>query len=119
LKKLTIGSLKYSQTINNSVIHQSITIDKPLVKETKRMLTVEQDQAHFQVQVKKGQSILDAALEQNVSLDYKCKKGTCGKCKVKVLSGRMDLQPANTLEEKKLAHLLQTGFRLACQAKVK
>ena len=119
MKKLTIGSLKYDRTVIDLSIHQPITIDKPLVKETKRMMTIEQGQTYFQVQVKKGQSILDAALEQNLSLDYKCKKGTCGKCKVKVLSGRTDLQPINSLEEKKLAHLLQMGFRLACQAKAR
>ena len=49
---------------------------------------MEQNQRYFQVEVKKDQSILDAALEQNLSLDYKCKKGTCGKCKVKLVNGR-------------------------------
>ncbi|WP_411844511.1 2Fe-2S iron-sulfur cluster-binding protein [Schinkia azotoformans] len=41
---------------------------------------------------KKGQSILEAAPEQKLSLNYKCKKGTCGKCKVMAVNGRNDLQ---------------------------
>lgn len=119
MKKLTIGSLKYNRTIIDLSVHQPTYIDKQSVKEIKRIMTIEQGQNHFQVQVKKGQSILEAALQQKLSVDYKCKKGTCGKCKVKVLSGRNDLQPTNSLEERKLAHLLQMGFRLACQAKAR
>ena len=81
-----------------------------------RVIEMKQNQRYFQVEVKKGQSILDAALEQNVFLDYKCKKGTCGKCKVELVNGSTYLQPANGLEEKKLKHLIQKGFRLACQS---
>ena len=62
---------------------------------------------------------MDAALEQNVYIDYKCRKGVCGKCKVKLVNGSTNLQPANSLEEKKLHYLIQSGFRLACQAKAR
>jgi ferredoxin, 2Fe-2S len=125
MKKLTIGSLKYDRiSLSVSVdppvkIDQHLKIVNPSVNETKRIMEIEQNQTHFQIAVKKNQTILDAALEQNLALDYKCKKGTCGKCKVKVVSGRTYLHPANSLEENKLNHLLQTGFRLACQAKAK
>jgi ferredoxin, 2Fe-2S len=77
---------------------------------------IEQNRRYFQVRVKKDQSLLDAALKQNLSLDYSCKKGTCGKCKVRLVNGRIYLQPTNSLVEKKLHHSIQTGFRLACQA---
>lgn len=83
------------------------------------MIEIKQNQRYFQVEVKKGQSILEAALNNKLSLDYKCKKGTCGKCKVMVVNGSTHLQPANDLEEKKLNHLLQRGYRLACQASVR
>lgn len=111
--------MKYCRINIQSSIADPVKIDKPTVKETKRIMEIEQNQTHFQLEVKKKQSILDAALEQNVALDYKCKKGTCGKCKVKVVNGHTYLHPANRLEERKLNHLLQTGFRLACQATTK
>jgi len=49
-----------------------------------------------------------------VGANHQCKKGTCGKCKVKLINGSTYLQPANSLEEKKLNDLVQSGFRLAC-----
>lgn len=98
---------------------QAVNLVRTKVNETNRVLEIKQNQRYFQVKVKKGKSILDAALEQNLSLDYKCKKGTCGRCKVKLVSGDTHLQPANNLEEKKLQHLIQSGFRLACQAIVR
>jgi 2Fe-2S ferredoxin len=116
VKKLTIGSLKYDHIKRNVSVDQPVNMEKLTVNETNRVMKMEQNQRYFQVEVKKGQSILDAALEQNVSLDYHCKKGTCGKCKVKLVNGSTYLQPANSLEEKKLHHLIQSGFRLACQA---
>jgi ferredoxin, 2Fe-2S len=116
VKKLTIGSLKYDGIKSTVSIDQPVIMERPNVNETNRVMEMEQNQRYFQVEVKKGQSILDAALEQNVSLDYYCKKGTCGKCKVKLVNGSTYLQPENILEEKKLHHLIQSGFRLACQA---
>ncbi|KAA9018329.1 2Fe-2S iron-sulfur cluster-binding protein [Niallia endozanthoxylica] len=116
MKKLTIGSLKYDLIVSNHQMNQAVYTEKPNGNETNRVMEIKQNQRYFQVKVKKGQSILDAALEQNVSLDYKCKQGTCGKCKVKLVNGGTYLQPANSLEEKKLHHLIQNGFRLACQA---
>jgi ferredoxin, 2Fe-2S len=97
-------------------MHQPAFMEKMISNETNKVMEIKQNQRYFQVPIKKGQSILDAALEQNLALDYKCKRGTCGKCKVKLVNGSTYLQPANSLEEKKLHHLIQTGFRLACQA---
>jgi ferredoxin, 2Fe-2S len=116
MEKLTIGSLKYDRMKSIVSIDQPVFIERTTVNETSKVMEIKQNQRYFQVPIKKGQSILDAALEQNLSLDYKCKKGTCGKCKVKLVSGTTYLQPANSLEEKKLHHLIQNGFRLACQA---
>src|SRR3954452_23602816 len=102
MKRLTIGSLKYDHIKSAVSMEQPVYIESPTVNETNRVVEIEQNQRYFQVEVKKGQSILDAALEQNVAIHYKCKKGVCGKCKVKVVSGNSYLQLANSLEEKKL-----------------
>lgn len=38
-----------------------------------------------------GETLLDAALRQNVNLPYGCRNGACGACKGKVLSGEVSL----------------------------
>jgi ferredoxin, 2Fe-2S len=119
VKKLTIGSLRYDRQKSNGSIDQPIYMERSAVNGTNSLIEMEQNQRLFKVEIKKGQSILDAAIEQDVALDYSCKKGTCGKCKVKLVNGSTFLQPANRLEEKKLNHLIQGGFRLACQAKAR
>lgn len=116
MKEFTIGSLKYNHTQHIVSVDRSIHMNKRPVYILNRVIEMKQNQRYFRVEVKKGQSILEAALEQNVFLDYKCKKGTCGKCKVELVNGSTYLQPANDLEEKKLKHLIQKGFRLACQS---
>jgi len=40
--------------------------------------------------VKAGESVLDAALRQGVTLPYGCRNGTCGSCKGRVVAGRVD-----------------------------
>jgi ferredoxin len=120
LKKLTIGSMKEMKS------QMVLTKDESAKKaefvatvETNRKMEIEQNHIHYQVEMKSDQSILEAALEQGIELDYKCQKGTCGRCKVKVINGRSLLQSANSLEENKLVQLLKMGFRLACQARAK
>ena len=117
MKKLTIGSLKYEYVKRTTSMESPVVIEKKMTGRTNETaIEVEQNKKYFHIQVKKGQSVLEAALEQNVPLDYSCKKGTCGKCKVKVMKGSTDLQPVNNLERKKLNQLIQGEYRLACQA---
>ena len=111
--------MKYDGNGSSFSVDHGAHTERANSNETNRVMELKQHQRYFQVKVKKGQSILEAALEQNLSLEYKCKKGTCGKCKVKLMNGSTYLQPVNSLEEKKLNHLAQSGFRLACQAIVK
>lgn len=42
-------------------------------------------------------------------------KAVCGKCRVKVLEGSKYISPKTKAEELKLKHLLDEGWRLACQ----
>jgi uncharacterized 2Fe-2S/4Fe-4S cluster protein (DUF4445 family) len=61
-----------------------------------------------------GQTLLDILLGNDVAVDNPCNgKGTCGKCRVKVLSG--DLPPVADNETHLLsAKELEGGIRLAC-----
>ncbi len=58
-------------------------------------------------------SVLEAAEHVGVSIDYSCRVGTCGLCKVKLLQGHatMAVEDALAAEEK------ARGIILACQAK--
>ncbi len=58
-------------------------------------------------------SILEMADEVGVEIDNACRSGTCGSCKVKLLSGKvtMDIEDALDPEEK------ADGIILGCQAK--
>lgn len=60
-----------------------------------------------------GQSILDIAEDLGVSLDYDCRSGICGTCKIKVLSGsvRMETEDALTAADR------AAGVILSCQAR--
>jgi ferredoxin-NADP reductase len=58
-------------------------------------------------------SVLEASEEVGVNIDYSCRVGTCGICKVKLLSGNvtMEVEDALTEDDKK------QNIILACQAK--
>ena len=58
-------------------------------------------------------TILEASEDIGVNLDYSCRSGTCGVCKVKLLSGSVTMEVVEGLE----AEDKQQGFILACQAK--
>jgi ferredoxin-NADP reductase len=62
-----------------------------------------------------GVTILDAAEVVGVFIDNACRSGTCGSCRVKLLSGsvKMGVEDALTREDK------AEGYILACQAKIR
>ena len=80
------------------------------------MPTVTLQPSGQQFQVEEGESILTAALRQQIVLPYGCRNGACGSCKGKLLEGRIDYgayqKKALTDEEK------AQGKALFCQAKL-
>jgi ferredoxin-NADP reductase len=67
------------------------------------------------VPVPVGATILDAADEAGVFIDNACRSGTCGSCRIKLVSGsvRMAVEDALTKEDN------ADGYILACQAKIR
>lgn len=64
-------------------------------------------------EIPSNQTVLDVADEVGVDIDYSCRLGQCGLCKVKLLSGTVEMECEDSLapEEK------EAGLILACQAK--
>ena len=60
-------------------------------------------------------SVLEAAEHVGVSIDYSCRVGTCGLCKVKLLQGHVTMAVEDALAAEEKAR----GIILACQAKSK
>lgn len=62
-----------------------------------------------------GDSLLALLLDNNISIDAPCSgNGVCGKCKVRLISGNVDMQPNPYLSKEDY----DDNFRLACQSKV-
>jgi ferredoxin, 2Fe-2S len=91
-------------------------LETPFVKKQASKIIVQQNGQTFEITPFQG-SLLNAALDQGKAIQYKCRKGTCGQCKVKIIQGA-GLSPANELEVKKLGKDLGDGYRLACQAEI-
>ncbi len=65
--------------------------------------------------VESGETVLEAALRQNVGLPYGCRNGACGSCKGNIVSGTVDYgaHQARTLSDEEKA----AGKALFCCAK--
>ncbi len=73
------------------------------------------DANDVKVAAERGDSILDLAQQNGVSIDAPCAgSGTCGKCRVIVSSGEVSTIPNIHLPEEDFAE----GWRLACQSSV-
>ncbi|MCM3691672.1 2Fe-2S iron-sulfur cluster-binding protein [Neobacillus niacini] len=108
----TVGSL-----IPGRLMVKPQTLIQTERKEVKiEEIIVEQNGSKIEILPVKGM-LLDAALNQGKQINYKCRKGTCGQCTVKVIKAP-GLSAPNELEQKKLKNELTNGYRLACQAEI-
>jgi ferredoxin len=64
--------------------------------------------------VPEGATLLDVADEAGIDIDNACRSGTCGSCRVKLLSGKVHMPADDALSEDEKA----MGYILACQAEV-
>ena len=66
------------------------------------------------IEAKKGESLMTALVNSNVFIDNPCNgKGTCGKCKVRILSGDV-LEPCATEQSLLTEEELEQNIRLSC-----
>lgn len=108
----TVGSLIPGRLI----VKQQAPIPTETPKTKTDEIIVEQNGNKIIIQPLKGK-LLDAALSQGKQINYKCRKGTCGQCTVRVVKAPR-LSAPNELEQKKLKDKLSNGYRLACQTEI-
>lgn len=72
-------------------------------------------QADVKVPAERGDNILELAQKAGVEIDAPCSgNGTCGKCRVRLISGGLDAKPGHRLSQEDY----DDGWRLACQSHV-
>ena len=59
------------------------------------------------------QTILELSEELGIGIEFSCRVGTCGVCKVKMTAGEVDMEVQDALDEDDK----KSGIILACQAK--
>lgn len=124
-KRLTVGSLRTIAKENRPPnVNQSFAPLKHGQQQASRkmrtqtLIKIEQHDRTFTLIPFSGITMLDAALSQNQPIDYKCRKGNCGKCKVRVLEGSALLSSPTSKELSTLKKELAEGYRLACQTTI-
>ena len=75
-------------------------------------MTVIIDGASHSFAMTKGQSVLEAALENNLDAPFACKAGVCSTCMCKVLEGDVEMLSNHALED----YEVERGYRLSCQS---
>ncbi len=113
LRVFTVGSLIPGRMAAVKQTQQEPSLQKSPVLEK---IIVQQGGRQFEILPVKGK-LLDAALHQGEPLQFKCRKGTCGQCAVKVVQGP-GLSEPNEKELNKLKNEIGNGYRLACQTEI-
>ncbi|CAN5893148.1 hypothetical protein BH11VER1_BH11VER1_01340 [soil metagenome] len=89
------------------------TTAKPTVAATGLLVTFSTN--HKSAKIHEGQTILELSEELGIGIEFSCRVGTCGICKVKMTSGEVDQEVQDSLDDDDK----KNGIILACQAKPK
>ena len=75
-------------------------------------VTISIDGAARQFKMPKDQSILEAAIENDLNAPFACRAGVCSTCRAKVTSGEVEMVANHALEDYEVAQ----GYVLTCQS---
>lgn len=73
-------------------------------------VTIKHDGDTYEVEVPLGETILQAALDQDIDLPYSCQAGLCTACRAKCLSGAVEMDETEGLVESEI----REGYVLLC-----
>ena len=79
---------------------------------TSAKATVHLDGSEIEIEIPKGQNILDALMDEGYDPPYSCKSGACSTCIAKVLKGKAEMESCLALDDDEV----QEGYILSCQA---
>ena len=88
------------------------TSTSPTVAESKETFTVTFARSDIQVASEATLPLLDLAEEHDIDLNYGCRSGSCGECRVRLLEGTVDQITGEGLEEDEI----KAGYILTCVA---
>jgi len=60
---------------------------------------------------KEGQSVLEAAKENDLDVPYSCQAGVCSTCRARLIEGQVDMRANHALED----YEIEQGYVLTCQ----
>lgn len=89
------------------------SVDKMPVTPPSSQATITFSKSEKSGQLAPDQSVLEAAEALGVFIDFECRVGTCGRCKVSLLKGKVTMEVEDSLSNDEKA----SGIILACQAK--
>ena len=78
------------------------------------MVTINLDKETHHIDVTSEETILEAALRNNLDPPYSCTSGACSSCLAKKISGQIEMDAHYALEDDEVAD----GFILTCQSRI-
>jgi ring-1,2-phenylacetyl-CoA epoxidase subunit PaaE len=99
--------IKQNQVFSEDFEHYINEDELQDVKST--FVELKKGQNRLKIEVTRGKSILEAALDGQVDLPYSCQTGSCTLCKAKILSGEV-----KQISTEKLEHDIADNERLLC-----
>lgn len=109
----TVEILENKSVLKHNIMLEAFTADlTKMENEAVEQSTVTIKGVGFEtpIQVGKGKTILQAALDQNMEIPYSCRSGMCSSCKAKCISGQVKMLDGHLLPEAEV----NDGYVLTC-----
>jgi ring-1,2-phenylacetyl-CoA epoxidase subunit PaaE len=111
LKLFNVPTDNIHQEHFGSAVAQTVEEDEDdSLKE--QTVTIQYEGTDYQVLVKPHETILEAALREDIDLPYSCQAGMCTACMGKCVSGKVHMDEEDGLTDKEI----QQGYILTCVA---
>jgi ring-1,2-phenylacetyl-CoA epoxidase subunit PaaE len=109
--ELFTSPVKLAEQQSDSVEKDNDIVDGGFEGEATVTVICDDEEVEFTLD-KDGDTILDAAMDEDLDVPFSCKGAVCCTCKAKVVEGKVTMDANYALSEEEVAE----GFVLACQA---